>query len=83
MSDVFDIMETTVAGIHEAMRSGELTCAELVEEYARRIEAYDRTGPALKSVILVNPEARGRPPVTTGRWPGEARPGHSTASRCC
>jgi len=57
MSDVFDIMEATVAGIHGAMRRCELTCAELVEEYVRRIEAYDRTGPALKSVILVNPEA--------------------------
>ena len=36
MSDVFDIMEATVAGIHGAMRRCELTCAELVEEYTER-----------------------------------------------
>lgn len=53
----FDIMEATVAGIHGAMMRGELTCSELAEEYLRRIETYDRAGPALKSVILVNPKA--------------------------
>lgn len=53
----FDLMETTVAKIHEAIRTGRVTARELVEAYLARIEAYDKQGPALKSIIEVNPEA--------------------------
>ena len=53
----FDLMETTVAKIHAAMKEGTLTCRELVEAYLARIEAYDHAGPAINSVILVNPRA--------------------------
>ena len=53
----FRVEETTIAGIHAAYRSGDLTAAELVSRYLARIEAYDRNGPALNSVINVNPKA--------------------------
>lgn len=53
----FDLMEATVAQIHAAMREGTLTCRELVEAYLDRIEAYDQKGPAINSVITVNPHA--------------------------
>ena len=53
----FRVEETTIAGIHAAYRSGDLTAAELVSRYLARIEAYDRNGPALNSVINVNPRA--------------------------
>ena len=56
----FDVTETTVAEIHDAMRAGELTSRELVEQYLDRIDAYDRDGPALNSVVTVNPNARER-----------------------
>ena len=54
----FRIEETTVADIHNAYEAGTLTCVELVDRYLARIEAYDRSGPALNSVITVSPRAR-------------------------
>jgi amidase len=53
----FDVRETTIADIHAAMRAGTLGCRALVGEYLRRIEAYDHSGPALNSLIVVNPNA--------------------------
>ena len=53
----FRVEEATISGIHAAYRSGDLSAAELVSRYLARIEAYDRNGPALNSVINVNPRA--------------------------
>ncbi len=40
------------------MTSGGLTCRALVDAYLRRIQAYDRNGPALNALVVVNPEAQ-------------------------
>ena len=53
----FVLEETTIAAIHEAMLEGRLSCRRLVEGYLARIEAYDKKGPNLNAVILVNPHA--------------------------
>jgi amidase len=53
----FTLEEATVASIHAAMKSGKLTCRSLVEMYLARIAAYDKKGPALNSILLVNPKA--------------------------
>lgn len=53
----FRLEEATIASLHEAMTSGELTARRLVEMYLARIEAYDQKGPGLNAVILVNPRA--------------------------
>ncbi len=53
----FRVEETTIAQIHDAMKAGRLTCRALVEAYLRRIEAYDRNGPALNAIVVVNPDA--------------------------
>lgn len=53
----FDVMETTIQEVHRAILSGDLTVRDLVQAYLDRIEAYDRKGPALNSIILVNPQA--------------------------
>jgi amidase len=53
----FDPMEATVAGIAAAYAERSTTCRELVEWYLARIEAYDRAGPAINSVITINPTA--------------------------
>ena len=37
----FEVHEATIAQIHAAMRAGRLTCRGLVEQYLRRIDAYD------------------------------------------
>ncbi len=53
----FHLEETTVSNIHAAMKSGNLTCRQLVQLYLKRIEAYDKQGPAINSIILTNPKA--------------------------
>ena len=54
---LFQIEEATIGGIHAAMQQGLLTVRQLVEMYLARIEAYDKKGPAIKSIITVNPKA--------------------------
>lgn len=39
------------------MRAGQLTCRSLVEQYQRRIEAYDKNGPAINAIVVLNPDA--------------------------
>ena len=53
----FDLIEATVEDVHAAMGKGRLTARRLTEMYLARIDAYDKAGPALNAVILVNPEA--------------------------
>src|SRR3982751_468466 len=53
----FRVEETTIADVHAAMRAGALSCHALVEQYLRRIEAYDKNGPALNALVVVNPAA--------------------------
>ena len=53
----FQAEETTIAAIHEAMKAGRLTCRALVEQYLRRIDAYDKNGPAVNAIVQVNPDA--------------------------
>ena len=56
----FDVVEATIAEIHRGMVEGRLTARQLVESYLARIDAYDRRGPFLNSLILVNPRALAR-----------------------
>ena len=51
------VEEASIAQIRAALESGQLTCRGLVEQYLRRIEAYDKNGPALNAIVLVNPNA--------------------------
>ena len=54
----FKLEETTISEIHAALCAGEVTCAELVAGYLARIEAYDRSGPTINSIVTVNPRAQ-------------------------
>ena len=56
----FQIEEATIDGIHEAMRSGATSSAALVDEYRARIDAIDRDGPQLNSVLGMNERAAER-----------------------
>lgn len=51
------IPEWTIAELQAKMESGELTARQVVELYLRRIEAVDKAGPFLNSIIEVNREA--------------------------
>ena len=53
----FEVQEATIAEIHAAMRAGRLTCRALVEQYLRRIDTYDKNGPALNAIVVTNPDA--------------------------
>jgi amidase len=53
----FDLEETTIADLQERMEAGRDTARSLVEKYLARIETIDRRGPAIGSVIEVNPDA--------------------------
>jgi amidase len=54
----FRIEEATIAGIHAAFMAGELSVAMLVDKYLARIDAYDRAGPTINSIITLNPAIR-------------------------
>jgi amidase len=56
-ADDFRLMEWTVAELQSAMSEGSLTSREITGLYLDRIEALDRQGPTLRSMITVNPEA--------------------------
>ena len=55
--DSGELDEKTIADLKEGMASGKYTARNLVETYLSRIEAIDKGGPALRSVIEVNPDA--------------------------
>jgi hypothetical protein len=48
-------MEPSIADIHNAMHAGTLTCHNLVQQYLDRIHAYDQQGPAINSMLHLNP----------------------------
>jgi amidase len=50
----FQLEETSIAAIHRAFAAGQLTCVQLVRAYLQRIDAYDKSGPALTALITVN-----------------------------
>jgi amidase len=51
------IEDLTITDLGKLMSSGEQSARSITEAYLRRIEAIDRAGPTLRSVIEVNPEA--------------------------
>jgi len=56
-SPAFQVVEATIDDIHMAFRSGRLTARQLVQSYLDRINAYDKQGPTINSVITLNPDA--------------------------
>jgi amidase len=52
-----DLTTATIAELDTAMAQGKLTSEQLVRLYLKRIEAYDKHGPAINAVILLNPQA--------------------------
>ncbi len=53
----FDLATATVADINDAFDAGALTSEKLLGLYLKRIEAYDKAGPKVNSVITLNPKA--------------------------
>jgi amidase len=53
----FELDEITIADLQDGMKSGKFTARSLVEKYFARIEEIDKNGPAINSVIELNPDA--------------------------
>jgi amidase len=53
----FHLMEASIGDIHMALQAGTLTCHSLVQQYLNRIEAYDQQGPAINSMLYINPKS--------------------------
>jgi amidase len=53
----FSVEEITIAQLHAAYLAGTTTAREVTQAYLDRIEAYDRRGPYLNSLICVNEHA--------------------------
>lgn len=51
------IDEITIQDIQQAYQNGDYTITELVQVYLDRIEEIDKNGPALNSVLQLNPDA--------------------------
>jgi len=51
------IDNASLSDLQQALVQGRITSSDLVKAYLARIEAYDRAGPALQSVRIVNPDA--------------------------
>ena len=53
----FQVMETSIDAIHRAYKAGVLTSHQLTQAYLNRINAFDKQGPAINSIITINPRA--------------------------
>lgn len=53
----FEFEEATIAGLQNAMKSGRETAVSLARKYLKRIADLDQRGPAINSVIELNPDA--------------------------
>jgi amidase len=55
----FELDEVTITDLQEGLKSGKFSSRSLVEKYLDRISEVDKKGPAVNSVIEINPDAEG------------------------
>ena len=53
----FELEELTIAELQNGMKSGKYTAVSLAKKYLQRIQQIDKSGPAVNSVIEINPDA--------------------------
>src|ERR1700733_5493558 len=53
----FELDEITIADLQDGMKSGKYTARSLVEKYSARIAEIDKQGPAINSILELNPDA--------------------------
>tara|TARA_Y100001935_G_scaffold224416_1_gene200667 strand:- start:73939 stop:75516 length:1578 start_codon:yes stop_codon:yes gene_type:complete len=49
--------ELTIPELHQGYESGSFTIEEVVQAYLKRIDAIDKNGPELNSILTINPDA--------------------------
>jgi amidase len=58
VSTPFDVAETSIAELRQALDSGRVTAVDLLDSYLARIAVYDSAGIRLNAVVVFNPQAR-------------------------
>src|SRR5208282_5152841 len=53
----FEFEEVTIAALQKEMKSGKFTARSIARKYLARINAIDKHGPAVNSIIELNPDA--------------------------
>jgi amidase len=72
----FELDEVSLADIGAGLQKGKWTSARLVELYLARIQAIDRNGPQINSVLALNPDAASM----AAQLDGERKSGHLRGS---
>jgi len=60
LTQELEVTEATIVELQSAMTAGTATSVDLVDAYLARIAAYDKQGPRLNAIVLINPRARER-----------------------
>src|SRR5512142_1016124 len=53
----FEFDEITITALQDGMKSGKYSSHSIVEKYLARIKSIDKSGPAINSIIELNPDA--------------------------
>ena len=77
----FEVAEASIPELQAALEEGRVTSAQLVDHYLARIAAYDDAGPALNTIIRINPQAREQAAALDAERAGGAVRGPCTGSR--
>jgi amidase len=56
-TEKLNLEEITISQLQQGYRDGKFTISEVVKAYLGRIDAIDKHGPQLNSIIVVNPDA--------------------------
>lgn len=51
----FNPVEASISDVHQSILTQGANCVDIVKSYLKRIDAYDKKGPTLNSIISVNP----------------------------
>ena len=57
LSGLVDVEEVSIAQLQVLLASGEISARQLALAYLDRVEQIDRSGPTLRSIIEINPDA--------------------------
>ena len=68
------VADASMSDIVDALANGQVTATALTNAYLARIEAYDRNGPMLNSVRVLNPDALAIAGKRDGTRPSARRP---------
>ena len=63
-----NIVEATISDLRNALERREVTSVDLTNAYLDRIERFDRNGPCLNAVPILNPDALAEAYASDDRW---------------